>query len=58
MKGKNVYCVCRDVGGRWSYRLELVSIHESKKDADAIVNKKNANANTTFIYYTKRKAVK
>lgn len=58
MKGKNVYCVCRDVGGCWLVRLELVSIHESKKEADEIVNKKNSNANTTFIYYTKRKVVK
>ena len=58
MKGRFVYCVCRDVGGRYSFLLELVSVHESKKDADAIVNKKNSNANTKFTYYTKRKVVK
>ena len=58
MKGKIVYCVCRDVGGSHSFRLELVSVHESKKDADSIVDKKNSSANITFIYYTKRKNVK
>ena len=58
MRGQYVYCVMRDVGGRYALRLELVSIHTNRGEAKNIVDKKNANQNTPFTYHLKRKQVK